>query len=463
MHYREKLHWILDKVGNTSLGDDALYQRNIDFVHSLGLKCDCVGWCKLDLDHPRAAQILDAIEEFCRSDGWTVRGYYSRELVDVQAQWFELQTRDFLEHTVTSADDRVPGIHGQVRMLHIRACNEITSGPKAGGQHFFVPERVRRAVEAVSDLDIWWLRDRGRYEGEQYFALMPRRMISSFGVGEMWMKKGKKQPRFATQDVLEALGGWAPKVGELFSDLQVELPNCYFAQQLPEGGMVWAVHSNRAKYFHRHALLLHRDVALRLLEAKALKPKDLRPALVAKELGPGYTLLETTPEHRPTAEALQKNWAEYEAFRKSPRPKRQVTEKQALTQLRRAKRDRAENFHKPLPKAKAEALAGTVWEPLLPYCRVTDGGVLDVEYEYELLAQKDWVSENTRFQIELRKEELEAELPCGIKFGRCADGDTLLLCEDGTVVRFGHEEPVVLEQWPSLHQFIFDALTGMED
>ena len=53
MKYTETLDWILDKRG-AKLGDEAAYKENIDFVHSLGLKCDCVGWSKLDLASPRA-------------------------------------------------------------------------------------------------------------------------------------------------------------------------------------------------------------------------------------------------------------------------------------------------------------------------------------------------------------------------------------------------------------------------
>ena len=50
MNYKEHLTWILDKK-NHRFGDDK-YQENIDFVHSLGKKCDCVGWSELDLDEP---------------------------------------------------------------------------------------------------------------------------------------------------------------------------------------------------------------------------------------------------------------------------------------------------------------------------------------------------------------------------------------------------------------------------
>lgn len=62
MKYKEELLWILDKDINNCKKEEE-YKQNIDFVHSLGLKCDCVEWSKLDLSNPRTPEILDAINE----------------------------------------------------------------------------------------------------------------------------------------------------------------------------------------------------------------------------------------------------------------------------------------------------------------------------------------------------------------------------------------------------------------
>ena len=45
MRYTEKLLWILDENPAQRRGyNEEKVRENIDFVHSLGLKCDCVGW-----------------------------------------------------------------------------------------------------------------------------------------------------------------------------------------------------------------------------------------------------------------------------------------------------------------------------------------------------------------------------------------------------------------------------------
>ena len=74
MKYSEVLHWILDKPGTTLHNQDEKFHKNIEFVHSLGLKCDCVGWCMMDLSNPRTPEILSSISTFCKENGWKARG-----------------------------------------------------------------------------------------------------------------------------------------------------------------------------------------------------------------------------------------------------------------------------------------------------------------------------------------------------------------------------------------------------
>ena len=61
MKFKEELSWILDEKEHTF--SYKKIDKNIDFVHSLGLKCDCVGWSELMLDDPRADEILKSYEK----------------------------------------------------------------------------------------------------------------------------------------------------------------------------------------------------------------------------------------------------------------------------------------------------------------------------------------------------------------------------------------------------------------
>ena len=53
MKYVEDVLWILDKPGTTIHNQDEHFKENIAFVHSLGKKCDCVGWSRSEIIHNR--------------------------------------------------------------------------------------------------------------------------------------------------------------------------------------------------------------------------------------------------------------------------------------------------------------------------------------------------------------------------------------------------------------------------
>jgi len=61
------------------------------------------------------------------------------------------------------------------------------------------------------------------------------------------------------------------------------------------------------------------------------------------------------------------------------------------------------------------------------------------------------------YEADMAKEELH-DIPGGIVFCKCADGDSVLLTQSGVVMRVSHEVPEILEEWPSLAQFFVDAL-----
>lgn len=91
---------------------------------------------------------------------------------------------------------------------------------------------------------------------------------------------------------------------------------------------------------------------------------------------------------------------------------------------------------------------------------IANGGYLSDEYE--LLPYAKAVEENISFHKRMQTEELLDEQPEGVVIAACSDGDTILRCSNGTVVRFSHETPEVIEQWPSLPQFIADSIQDCE-
>ena len=143
-------------------------------------------------------------------------------------------------------------------------------------------------------------------------------------------------------------------------------------------------------------------------------------------------------------------------FRKISRPGQNITDNDALKALRKAKLERKNDFSKGMPQANRDIIVGTKYSPLISYYAVADGGYISDEYRF--LSYTDANRENEEFYIEIENEELLNEIISGIVFASCADGDLILLRPDGSVARFSHEVPEIIETWQSAAQFFVDNL-----
>ena len=451
MKYTEELLWILDKPGSTLQNQEEAFQENIAFVHSLGLKCDCVGWCRLDLSDPRTREILHSISGFCKEKGWHARGIYTRQYVDVQSDWYELAPSDFGDNTLWDRIETVTGDNRKIYIRVIRAFHELTPAPKMWGDEIFVPERFRNFCleNNLDGLDFCWAKDKGKYEAEQYFHIYGKHLIPRMAV-DFALKKSDAAG-------IKAAGGWLPEIAEIFHELQqINLQDCYLQEDMPHREIAYAYIPSTFSCAGRHAVLIHKDTAQAMMRSKILPASALRPAPVVEALPGGYALGATRPVDRPKESFGEEMLLEYRKLKGTPRPLRMVTEKEALKILRLTKKERKEDFRSPLPKAKSQELHDTDYRMLVPYYRVSNGGYISDEYEWLSFAQAQ--EENEKFQIALEAEELLDAKPKGIVIGKCPDGDHILLCEHGEVIRFSHEAPEITGQWPSLAQFFVDAI-----
>ena len=441
----EILDWILDKDGE-SISNDEKYRLNIEFVHSLGLKCDCVGWSTLDLHNPRADEILSAIDSFCKKNGWRARGIYTRSYTDFSSDWYELIPVTLKENTICECLEVESEDGGECDVLTVRAYHELRPSPKWWGRWVLVPERFRDSCirNGITDVDFCWARDKGKYKSEQYFHIFGNLRIPQVAVDGRIGIEDKER--------IDALGGYLPRIAEVFGTLQiVNLQDCYLESQVPECDIAYA-------YFPRRTtptFLIHKRLAEKLLKEKAVSPSDLCPVVTVSDVPSGYILDKTFFVERPKREYCERSIIEYEKLKESDRPARLVSEKDALKLLRAAKKERKSDFGKALPK-NAVADIGDAYAPILPYYLVSNGGYLSDEYEF--LSYDKATAENALFFEELCSEELIEEKPNGAVFAKCPDGDRILLCADGAVIRFSHEAPAVTEEWNSLAQFVADAI-----
>ncbi len=452
MVFKEKLTWILDQK-QKRLGEKE-YQENIDFVHSLGKKCDCVGWSVLDMDEPDAELVLNEINAFCNKNGWTARGWYERSYPEITSDWFELKTSSFKEGVI-SGEAVVPSTDGtDMSLAVIRAYREFFRSPK----EWFgicVSERFRNACvkNTIEGVDFCWVQDKGKYDAEQWFYMYPHEQITHIACDRGLKKKDIVK--------IKALGGYLPKIASIFSELQsIELPDCYLAEDMPSGGIAYAYCPSTFSYCGRNKILIHKDTAEILISQKALSLADLKPVCVLEACPEGYTLDNTRRIPKPTEAYIRQSIVSYEKVKNENRPVRSISEKDALKVFRKAKSERKVDFQKRIAKTLAETISETEYMILLPYYQIANGGNLSDEYEF--LSYEKSLVYTGEFYGELEKEELLGSKPVGKVFAKCADGDVVLVIENGKVLRFGHEAPEIINEWQTTAQFFFDAINENE-
>lgn len=449
MKFKEHLTWILDKRVHR-FNDEDKYQQNIDFVHSLGKKCDCVGWSELDMDEPDADEVLDKIEAFCKEQGWRARGWYERRYTDVESDWYEIKIESFKENTKL---DKVPVETQSGKEIYlnvISAFHEINIAPK-GFSYVCVPDRFRKACieNGITDVDFCWVQDKGRYEAEQYFYLFPHKRIPRIAYDRYIEKKQKAR--------MQALGGYLLKIASIFYDLDhIHLQDCYLKEDMPSGGIAYVYCAQTYDFCGRYTVLIHKDTAEMLIKEKALSRSDLIPACIVDKCPEGYDLDKTEEAPRPLKEYMEKVFKEYERLKAKGRPEYVVKEKDALKFLRKTKAERKEDFNKRLTKKIAESITAPLYSSVLPYYLISDGCLLSDEYAF--LSYAESLKETEEFFENLEKEELLETKPDGIVISTCADGDYVLLTETEKVIRFSHEAPDIISERQNLAKFFVEAI-----
>lgn len=448
MKTKETLLWILDKCDEKKPFDEEARKENITFVHSLGQKCDCVGWSKLDLSDKNADRILTEIDLFCKTNGWSARGWYERTYEEFESGRYVLTPEQLREDAIGDLTEYEGEGGEKISFFDIRAYRVSAPGPKSWGNCVIVPERfrdfcLRNNVEGVSFL---WARDVGKYNAEQYFHLFCDNKIPCVAVGKSSYQNDINS--------IESLGGFLPRIDDIFQTIQnIDLQDCYIDEFLPDCGIANAF-VPRSYYMNgRNAFLIRKELAEKIIKERVLPTSSLKPAFTAKGAPGGYIVKETHTAPRPTDEALRESLSGYEKLKAAKRPFRYITEKEALSALRKAKKDRRGEFNRPVSKTVDVDAA---YSALSPYYLVADGGYLS--NEYRLLPYDEAVKANAEFFSALDAEELLEKRPDGVVFALCPNGDNVLLLKSGKVVRFSHEAPEIVEERQSLPQFIVDAL-----
>lgn len=407
------------------------------------------------MDEPDADVVLDKIQEFCLQTGYKARGLYDRTYIDVVSDWYELEAESFKDNTRLGAFPVINEAGKEIKLSLISAYHEINVSPKEWHE-IYVPERFRNACikNDITDVEFCWTKDKGKYEAEQYFYMQPHQSIPQIVYDKELVKK-------QSPDAIKALGGYLPKIAAIFHNLDsIHLQDCYLKEDMPSGGMAYVYCPSTFSFCGRYKILIHKDIVETLIKEKALSRSNLTPAYIVDVCPDGYTIGKTTTITKISKESVESCFKEYEKLKAKGRPEYIVKDKEALKFLRKTKSERKSDFNKALSKKYIEEISDSIYNSIVPYYQVSNGGLLSDEYTF--LSYADSLEATKEFFENLEKEELLEAKPCGAVIATCADGDSILLTDKEKVIRFSHEAPEITSEWQNIAMFFVEAINDSE-
>ena len=449
MSYTETLIWRLDSSAHGAKLEADL-EKSADFIRSLGLESEGIGWCKVDLSAPECDEMLDRIGQFCKQTGMKARGHYIRKYRAADSEWYRLKFDVFRAHETSDTFETVKDARGKdMELEKVRAYTLTGSFKESLSQHC-VPASFMDACIAnnLNDLRFCWLRDVGRYAGTQYFAVLPEERVERV-IGDFDYRWKASSPAFMKlkpmYKTMVKLGGKLPKLAEVFGGLTISLPNSYLRADLPNANFAYAY---VPQYFlSKNDLLIRKEAAEKLISCGVLHEDQLEPVCVCDAPISGYTVKKTAEKPFPDDAVLAERMDEYKTYISKEHPPRTISEKEAVKLLKLVKTERPEDFEKPLPKKRRDELTATEFAPLIPYYSVCGSGYLCDEYR--LLDISEAKEETTHLN------ELGIE---GTAIVECGDTDMVLLTPNGNVVQIERDEPYRITSWDSLAAFFMHAI-----
>ena len=436
----ENLIWIIDKQKN-AVGDENESKENREFVHSLGLKCDYVGWCNLDLESENADKIIEKIEKYCEDTHSYLRGYYKSTNSYEDNEWYKLNTKyistDYFENENEIRAYKIP--------KNTNCLYENTKSAIA-----LVSDNFRKVcvTEGFSGITFSWKKDIGKYKSLQYFN-----MYISSNVPNFYSCNNLSAADPEGTNKLFKLGGKLPKLIPLFYNINIDIPICIKKNDLPSTDFAYYKYDTFS--YVETGVLIRKKVATILLERRLITRSDLICVNILDDIPLHYEKYSSEKLEPISNEDVQSIQKAYEEFLLLPKQEPVTREKMALHLLRKQKNGEKEYYNRSLSKSLCDLMLGTIYEAMVPYYKVCDGGVLSDEYT--LLSYSESVVETKKLFDYLALDELIDPIQ-GVAIAKCADGDVILLTLEKEVKRISHENYEIIELWENVATFIYDAL-----
>lgn len=368
MKIEEHLSWILDNKKDTYSYEEEVpdkcisgsewvgrnwnkhketVKKNVEFVHSLGLKCDSVGWCSLDLNRPDIDSLLEQINSFVLKEGLYLRGNYGRRCSDFDSEWYLLESK-YLSNSEWNYVDVTDRNGNPLRIDEVYAYKvpkfiQVLWDNKLP----HVTEEIRNCClnQGFRGVDFYWIRDIGRYNATQFFGLIIENIVPEFACDRYLSYCDSRDKNYKNYDhsvgsplyqKYQALGGKLPKLSQMFYDLGINLPIQLPKNKMPKTDFAY-INFYRGDYTTHYALI-KKDAAEILLSEKVIRKEYLTPVVLYDIEPEGYYIQTSETIQYPSEEVIKKLELDYDKLKRNPRPERKASEKDALKLFKNMKR-----------------------------------------------------------------------------------------------------------------------------
>ena len=459
--------WIAENHRLKRFSDED-FQFSSAFPKKLGYKCDPVGWCTI---HDVTDAQLERIFREAHDAGASVRAYYDCFLdKHMSAEWYVMEGK-YLDDPASESIL----CDGKEWNLDVISAYRISPVTRVLISDLFImvqqPVMEVFSEEGFTGADFMWVRDRGKYEGKQYFQLLPQKMIPWYytadGHFNVYSDTGSKR-KAAFRKKIGQIDSTAELIWKNTSEVMGSFPMAVSRKVLPDTDTAAVCVQDRMGDVISAGVLVRKKVRDCLVDRKLLSPGDFSPVVVVNDneqidecMGAlkeewnntfikGYFREECTQWEIPE-ELIQHYRSLYESHRKKHRPRYEITEKKAVALMKQCKKEEPKAWQKPLPAKQAEQLPDL---RLLPYYRVSNGGYPGSEYHYY---STDELRKETE-EFRQRQAEENFSIQDAVLFGDTADGEYILLSQDGHVIRYAMGDPDPVQEWENLQTFFYEAL-----
>jgi len=453
MKFKESFSLIVDN----HKPDD--YTESIAFMKHFGLKCDCVGWTTIKLDSKEKLALVEEMKEKALEMGYQLRCHgYRKELVG-EADWYFIEPRTSVNNDDWTWDDQGAEFYTTtIKGYKIPKGCHVIEMPyyKAVSKTFADACRELQ----LSGIDFMWVTDKGKYDAPPFFYLLPEKGFGA-AVNGCSNRYNKPVGKFRLEQRRQRFYGDCQQVDEDGSHMEL-LARCFDKFEMAQVPTLIdkASAPDTDFAFLKREVLIQSKAAEKLIERGVLKWGDLQPAAYFDEGKHGRLISDYDWDEYLPVEIKVEHHENYKKWLEESRPSFNPKEKDALSLLRRAKKECSDSYNKALKKTVLETLTDTQLAPMMPYYKISNG--CSINNEIDILPYEDVAKAHAEFLEDMQEDEMildeMPELKTAVVIGVAANGDEILLMGDCSVKRYDHEDPYLSETWDSLQAFFYEQI-----